>query len=220
MRNPKIWIFVGTLVALALAVRLAGWDRALLSGDVLDALGLLAQEHPAPMAMAYMGVSVAACVALAVPGVVFALVAGVLFGPLWGSVLCWVAVVAGACLSFLLGRYVLKDALKPKLERHEALNKLLFQGAPANAVYLLAVTRLVPVFPYNLQNFAYGVTDIGFVPYALYSALFMLPGTVAYTVAAAGLVGEEGRLACFAVAAALVLATVGVARVLRRRTGV
>ena len=69
------------------------------------------------------------------------------------------------------------------------------------------MTRLVPLFPYNLQNFAYGITDIGFAPYAVYSALFMLPGTAAYTVAAAGLVDPANRLACFGIAGALLVAT-------------
>ena len=220
MKTAKIWLVGGVLVTLAVAVRLLGWDQALRSGEVLDALSAFVAERPAVAAGGYVAVSVVACVALALPGIVFALVAGVAFGPLWGTLLCWVAVVAGACLSFGIGRYVLKDALKPKLARHAALNRLLFEDASTNAVYLLAVTRLVPIFPYNLQNFAYGITDIGFAPYALYSALFMLPGTAAYTVAAAGLIDEGARWICFAVAALLMVITVAAARVVRRRTGV
>ena len=220
MKTAKIWVFVGVLVLLAVVARVLGWDQALLSGEALDTLKDLVHMHPVAIGAAYVVLSTVACVALALPGVLFALVAGVLFGPVWGTLLCWVAVVAGACLAFLVGRYVLKDALKPKLAANAALNRLLFEGASANAVYLLAVTRLVPVFPYNLQNFAYGITDIGFKPYALYSALFMLPGTAAYTVAAAGLIDEGDRWVCFGVAALLMVTTVAVARVLRRRAGV
>ena len=146
----------------------------------------------------------------------FALVAGAAFGAVWGTLLCWAAVSLGACLAFVAGRYFLKDALKPRLARSAALNRLLFEGAPSSDVYLLAVTRLVPLFPYNLQNFAYGITDIGFVPYAVYSALFMLPGTAAYTVAAAGLIDPANRLACFGIAGALLVATLAAAALLKR----
>ena len=55
------------------------------------------------------------------------------------------------------------------------------------------ITRLVPVFPYNLQNFAYGVTDIKFSAYSIASLLFMLPGTAMYTVGAAGIADRENR---------------------------
>ncbi len=79
------------------------------------------------------------------------------------------------------------------------------------------MTRLVPVFPYNLQNFAYGITDVSFGHYALYSAAFLFPGTAAYTVAAAGLVDEGQRLACFVIAAVLLVATLVAARVLKGR---
>lgn len=219
-RNLKLGIFVVVLVALAVVARLRGWDQALLSTDGLDRMGTWVMEHPVGAAITYVLVSVVACVAFALPGITFALVAGVLFGALWGTLLCWVAVVIGACLAFLLGRYGLKDALKPKLARNEALNRLLFENALTHAMYLLAVTRLVPIFPYNLQNFAYGITDIGFGSYAFYSALFMLPGTAAYTVAAAGLISEGDRILYFAVAAVLMVATLVVARWLRRRAGV
>ena len=43
------------------------------------------------------------------------------------------------------------------------------------------ITRLVPLFPYNLQNFAYGVTDMPLKTYAVGTFLFMLPGTAMYT---------------------------------------
>lgn len=219
-RNLKLGIFVVVLVALAVVARLLGWDQALLSADGLNRMSAWVMEHPAGAAITYVLVSVVACVAFALPGITFALVAGVLFGALWGTLLCWMAVVIGACLAFLLGRYGLKDALKPKLARNEALNRLLFENVSAHAMYLLAVTRLVPIFPYNLQNFAYGITDIGFGSYAFYSALFMLPGTAAYTVAAAGLINEGNRILYFAVAAVLMVVTLAVARWLRRGAGV
>ncbi len=75
----------------------------------------------------------------------------------------------------------------------------------------------MPIFPYNVQNFAYGITDVSFAHYTLYSAAFLLPGTAAYAVAAAGLVDEGGRAACFAVAAVLLAGTLIAARLLKGR---
>ena len=175
----------------------------------------LLEENALVAGLVYVLVSTVACVVLMMPGFVFALVAGALFGPVWGTLLCWVAVTAGAIAAFVAGRFFLKDAVKPLLAKSPALNRLLFEGAYKSDLYLLAVTRLVPVFPYNLQNFAYGITDVSFGHYALYSAAFLFPGTAAYTVAAAGLVDEGQRLVCFVVAAVLLVATLVAARALK-----
>lgn len=219
MRNAKLWVFIGVVAVLLVLNGVFGWSDALFGGNVVEALQNAASERPMWAAAVYVLLSLVGCVALALPGVAFAVVAGTVFGPLWGTLLCWVAVSAGACISFVAGRYFLKDALKPKLSKNAALNRLLFEGAQKSDVYLLAITRLVPVFPYNLQNFAYGVTDIRFVPYAVYSALFMLPGTAVYTLAAAGLADAGNRLVCFVAAAVLLVATLAVAYVLKRREG-
>lgn len=219
MKNVKVWVFVGAVVALLALNAVFGWSDALFGEGVVEALRGAAGARPVLAGLAYVALALVGCVVLALPGVVFALVAGTVFGAVWGTLLCWVAVSAGACIAFAAGRYFLKDALKPRLEKNKALNRLLFEGAGKSDVYLLAVTRLVPLFPYNLQNFAYGVTDIGFVPYAVYSALFMLPGTAVYTVAAAGLVDPENRVLCFAVAAVLLAVTLAAAYVLKKRAG-
>ena len=56
-----------------------------------------------------------------------------------------------------------------------------------NLLLLLFITRTIPVFPFNLQNYAYGITDISFSLYFVCSFLFMIPGTSMYTIAFAGL---------------------------------
>ena len=68
------------------------------------------------------------------------------------------------------------------------------------------ITRLVPLFPYNLQNFAYGVTDMPLKTYAVGTFLFMLPGTAMYTFGTAGLADPSIRKACFLGAAILAVA--------------
>ena len=70
------------------------------------------------------------------------------------------------------------------LEKSPALKRFLFDNADGSALVLLMVTRLLPVFPYNLQNFAYGITDVGLLPYTIYTFVFMFPGVALFTVGA------------------------------------
>lgn len=217
MKNARIWVFLAIVVALVVCNFMFGWSDAIASGQVQSSLQALLAEHPGSAAALYVVLTVVGCAVLALPGALFALTAGAVFGALWGTVLCWFSVTVGACAAFLMGRFFLRDALKPKLAKSEKLNALLFEGAPKSDVYLLAITRLVPVFPYNLQNFAYGITDIGFAPYALYSAVFMIPGTAVYTLAAAGILDEQNRFFLLAVAAVLLVLTLVAAWALKRR---
>ena len=89
--------------------------------------------------------------------------------------------------SFMLFGYFLHDAIKPKLEKNPYIKKYFFSGEKRNLLLLLFLTRTIPVFPFNLQNYAYGITDIPFSLYFISSFLFMIPGTAMYTVAFAGL---------------------------------
>ena len=125
----------------------------------------------------------------------------------------------GAVLSFLVGRFFLRDAVRPRALRNAHLRRWLFGETGVNAVVLLAITRLVPLFPYNLQNFAYGVTDMKVATYAAFSFLFMSPGTAMYVLAGAGVSQGASGLWCFACALGVGAVVVGVAVVLKRRYG-
>lgn len=164
----------------------------------------------------YMIVTVLGSVVLAMPGLLFAVAAGLLFGPVWGTLACALAATVGASLTFAAGRFFLRDALKPWIEKSPRLNRLLFEEAGHRDIYMLMITRLLPVFPYNLQNFAYGVTGIRFWPYTAYSFLFMLPGSAVYTAAAAGVAEPERRALYWAASAILLAAVVALSLWLRR----
>lgn len=217
MKHKRVWVFVGLMALVLLLNARFGWSRLLTDPASLPALRAALQEHFFLALLLYMVITAVGCVLLALPGVTFAIAAGLLFGPVWGTLACSLAATAGACAAFLAGRYFLKDAVKPMLERSPLLRRLLFEEAGASDLYLLMVTRLVPLFPYNLQNFAYGVTDIRFSRYALYSALFMLPGTAIYTVGAAGMGDARHRGPCLLFAAGTFAAVLLLSRLLRRR---
>ena len=95
--------------------------------------------------------------------------------------LCLIATTLGAVAAFLMGRFFLQDTIKPLVEKNRLLKKLLFEDAGKSDMLLLMITRLVPLFPYNLQNFAYGITDIKLLPYTIYTFIFMLPGVAMFT---------------------------------------
>ncbi|MEI3218706.1 MAG: VTT domain-containing protein [Lachnoclostridium sp.] len=135
----------------------------------------------------YVAITIVGCVVLALPGITFAVFAGLIFGSVLGTALCSFATTIGAALAFLVGRFFLKDSVKPMVEKNKYLKKLLFDESGKNEIVILMITRLVPIFPYNLQNFAYGITDIHFWQYTLFSFIFMLPGTALFTVGTAGL---------------------------------
>lgn len=217
MRHKRVWIFLGFMVLVLILNHIFGWSDLLIDPEHLPLLPQVLHENFALALLLYLLLVTAACVFLALPGVTFAIAAGLLFGPLWGTLACWAAATLGACLAFLAGRYFLKDSIKPKLRQNKQLDKLLFHGAGQSDLFLLMLTRLVPLFPYNLQNFAYGVTDISFAHYALYSALFLLPGTAVYTVGAAGMANGEHRVSYLLFAGGLFAVVMAVSLLLKKR---
>ena len=120
-------------------------------------------------------------------------------------------------LAFVVGRFFLKDSVKPMAMKNKYLKKWLFDESGNNELFVLMITRLVPIFPYNLQNFAYGVTDIKFSTYSIASLIFMLPGTAMYTVGTAGLADRENRWLYIGIAIVLAVSVIGVGAYLKRR---
>ena len=116
--------------------------------------------------------------ALFVPGALFGLAGGVLFGPVWGTILNLAGATLGATVAFLVARYVAADWVREKagsrLER-------LIKGVEAEGWRFVALTRLVPLIPFNLLNYALGLTRIPIASYMLASLVCMVPGTLAYT---------------------------------------
>jgi uncharacterized membrane protein YdjX (TVP38/TMEM64 family) len=125
-----------------------------------------------------------------VPGLPMTVLGGVAFGPLWGTLYAWIAATIGAGLAFLAARYAVRSAVERWVAASPRLQKLDRQVAEYGW-RIVMLTRLVPLFPFNLQNYAYGLTRIGFWPYFITSSICMLPGTAAFTFAGGAL--SEGR---------------------------
>ncbi len=194
-----------------------GWSSYISNMDNLAFLKQAVEDN-LPYAIAiYMLLTIAGCAFLALPGVTFAIFAGLLFGPVLGTVCCSAATTIGAALAFAAGRFFLQDTVRPMVIKNKYLNKWLFDNSGKNQLFVLIITRLVPVFPYNLQNFAYGITDIKFSTYMVGSLVFMLPGTAMYTVGTAGLADKENRMLYMGIAAVLAIGVMGMGVFLKKR---
>jgi len=156
-----------------------------------------------------------------VPGLPMTLVGGLVFGPIRGTVYVWIGATIGAALAFLVARY----ALRTTVERWVAGSPRLASMDAAVASHgwrIVMLTRLVPLFPFNLQNYAYGLTRIGFATYALTTAICILPGTAAFTFAGGALSqgGDVRRtLLYLAIAGVLIAAVSLLPRLLQRKGG-
>ena len=217
MKNKKIWIFIGIIVLIVILNQIFGWSSYIGDIDNLSFLKAMVKKNLAVAVLLYIVFTVVGCVVLALPGVTFAILAGLLFGSVLGTICCSVATTIGAVLAFVVGRYFLKESVKPLVIKNKYLKKWLFDTSGKNELFILMITRLVPIFPYNLQNFAYGITDIKFSTYTIDSFLFMLPGTAMYTVGTAGLTNSENRVLYIGIAVLLAVIVVGVGFFLKKR---
>ena len=120
----------------------------------------------------------AAGTVLFLPGSVMTLAGGALFGPVLGVFVNLSGATLGAIASFLIARYLAHDWVARKTGGRI---KTLMNGVEAEGWRFVAFTRLVPLFPFNLLNYALGLTGIKFLHYAVATIIFMLPGAIAYT---------------------------------------
>jgi uncharacterized membrane protein YdjX (TVP38/TMEM64 family) len=191
---------------------------ALLYRDQLDAAALEAwvQGAGAPGALVFIGLYAIATV-LFLPGAVLTLAGGALFGPLWGTLYNLIGATLGAALAFLIARYLARDWVQT---RAKGLLGRLISGVEAEGWRFVAFTRLVPLFPFNLLNYALGLTRIGFLPYLLATLVFMLPGALAYTyLGFAGretVAGGEGLIRTALIALALLAVVAFLPRLIMR----
>ena len=165
-------------IGLALAVVAAGVWVTLHRGELdivavqarIDALGV-----GAPLAFVVF-YSLGALVFF--PGSILTLAGGAVFGPVFGTIYSIVGATIGAVLAFLLSRYVSGDWV-----RQRAGKKLdgLLGGVEEQGWKFVALVRLIPLFPYNLLNYALGLSRIRLAHYAIASFVCMFPGALAYT---------------------------------------
>ncbi len=115
---------------------------------------------------------------LFLPGSVLTIVGGALFGPLWGTFYSLIGATTGATIAFLIARFLASEWVARKASGRL---KQLIDGVEAEGWRFVAFTRLVPLFPFNLLNYALGLTRIRLSHYVFVSLVCMLPAGLAYT---------------------------------------
>jgi uncharacterized membrane protein YdjX (TVP38/TMEM64 family) len=113
-----------------------------------------------------------------IPGSVLTLGGGVLFGLGWGSFYVFIAATLGATFAFLLGRYFTRDWVKDKIAQYPKFGAI--EAAVAREGFkIVFLTRLSPIFPFNLLNYAFGITQVSLRDY-IFGSIGMIPGTILY----------------------------------------
>lgn len=182
-------------------------------GDLRAWIQSLGPWGPAVFVLIYVGAAAAA-----IPGSALTIAAGALFGSVRGVVIVSIGATLGASVAFLISRYFAREAVAGWLSKSDRFRRLDELTEEQGAI-IVALTRLVPLFPYSLLNYAFGLTRVRFWTYLFWSWLCMLPATVLYVAgadaAARGL--TEGRvpwplIAGVAAVAVLLAALVAYAR--------
>ena len=118
--------------------------------------------------------------ALLLPGLPITIAGGILFGPFWGVVYTITSATVGACIAFLVARYIARDWVEKKLRSPRW--RRLDRAVEEHGWKVVAFTRLIPLFPFNLLNYAFGLTGIRFLSYAATTFICMLPACIAFIV--------------------------------------
>ena len=127
------------------------------------------------------------------PGFPVTVLAGFVFGPLWGIFYASVASIISVSFAFLIARYAARDLVEGWVKDNAQFRKI-DEQVEEQGWRIVMFTRMVPIFPFNLQNYAYGLTSIRFSTYVLVSAICMLPGTAVFVQLGGAFVSGEGNI--------------------------
>ncbi len=171
----KFVIFLAFLAAVIISVRATGASRYLEQ----ETLRSMIAGYGALAPIIYMLIYTIAP-SLFLPGLPLTIVGGILFGPFWGVVYTIIGATAGACVAFLVSRYLAREWVEQRLRSPRW--RRLDQAVERHGWRVVAFTRLIPLFPFNLLNYAFGLTKIHFGHYAITTFFAMLPACIAFIV--------------------------------------
>ncbi|MEW6338549.1 MAG: TVP38/TMEM64 family protein [Acidobacteriota bacterium] len=176
------------IVALLAAMRALGLGDRL--GEVRAWILGLGAWGPAVFVSLY-----AIAVVAAIPGSLLTIAAGAMFGSALGVGLVSLGSTLGAALAFAVARWFARESVSQWLAGNAAFARL-DRMTDEHGAIVVAITRLIPIFPFTLLNYGFGLTRVPFRTYVLWSWLCMLPGTILYVVGADAVVKglAEGRV--------------------------
>lgn len=123
---------------------------------------------------------------LLIPITPLSILSGIMFGPIWGTVYALTGANIGASFSFLISRYLLKSSFEG-ISNAQIL--FLRDKIKTNGWKFISISRLMPFFPFNVQNYIFGITDVSLKTFVCASIIGLIPGTTCYTYL--GFLGEN-----------------------------
>lgn len=178
-RKTSLWkplVLVVVLIIFVILAQMFNLGERL--GDLRGWIISLGALGPVVYVLIYAG-----AVVFAIPASVLSVLAGILFGSFLGVILVSMASTTGAALSFLLSRYMARDYIVSKFMNNEKFLRL-DQMTKEHGAIFVAITRLIPLFPFPFLNYGFGLTHIPFWTYVFWSWLCMLPWTIIFVVGA------------------------------------
>lgn len=163
-------------IAVIVAALVASTQFIDLQGILTNALQWIDNLGPLA-AIVFIAIYMVATV-LFFPASILTLGAGVVFGVVLGSLYVFIGASIGASLAFLVGRYVARGWVEKQIQGNQRF-KAIDQAVAEEGIKIVLLTRLSPVFPFNLLNYAYGLTKVSFKDYVL-GTLGILPGTIMF----------------------------------------
>lgn len=113
-----------------------------------------------------------------IPGSLLTLGGGALYGVVWGSLYVFVAASSGATIAFLIGRYFARGWVSQQIQNN-AQFQAIDMAVAKEGLKIVLLTRLSPIFPFNLLNYGLGVTRVSLKDYVI-GSIGMIPGTIMY----------------------------------------
>ncbi|WP_338017003.1 TVP38/TMEM64 family protein [Myxacorys almedinensis] len=171
----RSWVKVAiAAIAIALVIIVA---KQFNIQQVLQNTLLWIQSLGATGVIVFIGIYALAAVCF-VPGSILTLGAGVIFGVVWGSLYVFIGATIGATLAFLVGRYLARSWVSNQIAENTKF-KAIDEAVSREGLKIVVLTRLSPIFPFNLLNYAFGVTQVSLKDYVL-GCIGMIPGTIMY----------------------------------------
>ena len=142
-----------------------------------------------PIGVVLFVLAYALATVLFLPGWIFTVSAGLIYGIVGGTLVALSGAIIGASLAFLVSRYVLRKNITEVTKKNPRFDAI-DEAIGKNGWKIVGLLRLSPLIPFNLSNYFYGITSISFISYVAVSAIGMIPGTLLY--AYLGAIGQAG----------------------------
>jgi uncharacterized membrane protein YdjX (TVP38/TMEM64 family) len=170
--KPHFWLLA--ILATLLAIAFHGLNLQVILHPYWLWFNALVTQYPLIFIL-FFNVATLFCI----PASLLAIRAGYVFGLGWGTIYVLVAAMFGAIFAFWMGRYLTRHRVQRKLQGNVRF-RAIAHAVEKEGWKIVLLTRLSPIFPFNLTNYAFGVTQISLKNYSL-GSLGILPGTVLYT---------------------------------------